>query len=77
MERLPAHVVARLERDSIDVSALEELIARQPKKHRSMLRKLIASDNAVWGLSAAAGSPDSYVLDRAFAKVKGHRKINP
>jgi hypothetical protein len=76
MDRLPASVVARLARDNVDVAALEELIERQPENARGALRKLIASDNASWGLSAPPGSPDSYLLDRAFGKVKGYQKIN-
>lgn len=77
MDKLPDEVRARLEEHQIDVTALEELIARQPApEHRHYLRTLISSEGVNWGLSAEEGTVESFLIDKAFDRCEGYQSIN-
>ena len=77
MDRLPDDVRARLEKNQVDVRALEEILNRLPPENRAHLREVISSETPhLWGVSAEAGTPESLLIDKAFARVEGYQRIN-
>ena len=76
MHKLPDHVRARLAKDQVDVVTLEQILARLPAEHRESLMQTISDEGGMWGISAEAGTPESFLIDKAFARVEGYQKIN-
>jgi hypothetical protein len=76
--RIPDEIRAGLERQGLNVGALQSLIDRVgtvTPEGRATLLQAIVSDKP-WGLSAVKGSPESYLVDELYARVPGYKKIN-